>query len=150
MAEVYAYPPVGFRFRVTFDLLDNEKGIDTHFQQVSGISRELSIETYDEAGESRYTHQLPGKPKYGKLTLKRGMLTSSELIGWFRNAIENFEVEITTVTVSLQNNSDEDIAQWQFHQCWPQKWAIDAFNAQESQLVTESIDLVYSHFTRTK
>ena len=143
------YPPVGFHFSVGFGFLNQgAENKDVHFSEVSGISSELGVENYDEAGESRYTHRLPGKPKYGNLSLKRGLLADSALILWFRNAIENFEVETTNVTVTLLNSNHEPLSAWEFVNCWPQKWSVDAFNAQQSQVVVESIDLVYAYFKR--
>ena len=47
------YPPVGFHFRVEFDLPQASDN-DIRFREVSGLSMELEEETYNEGGENRF------------------------------------------------------------------------------------------------
>ena len=51
-------PPAGFHFRVEFGVPD-APGNDTRFREVSGLTRELEEETYNEGGENRFVHKLP-------------------------------------------------------------------------------------------
>ena len=141
------YPPVGFHFRVSFEL----PGIagdasDSRFQEVSGISAEINVEEIKEGGENRFVHRIPVRAKYSNLVLKRGMLTNSKLISWFRDAVENFNFTPTTVTVKLLNENHEPISSWTFVEAWPVKWSVSNFNAGESQLVIDTIELSYKNY----
>lgn len=146
MAEYQLH--VGFHFMVHFDFLGSEESNDTLFREVTGLKSSLKVESYDEAGEGRFTHRMPGKPQYENLVLKRGMLLNSKLHQWFKNAIENFEVETSNVRVVLRNDKDEPITQWTFFNCWPQAWSVNNLHAQQSDIMVDEITLVYDYFKR--
>lgn len=140
------YPPVGFHFKVEFGLTD--AGSDVRFQEVSGLTSEIGIEELQEGGENRFSHRLPGRVKYGNLVLKRGMLTDSGLIGWFRNAVEEYTFDPVDVQVTLLNEDHDPIMSWSFTNAWPVKWAVSDLKAQDNSLVVETIELAYNYFRR--
>ena len=141
-------PPVGFHFRVEFSL-SGMTDRDNRFQEVSGLSAELGSEELQEGGENRFVHRLPTLPKYGNLTLKRGLLTDSGLVQWCRDAIENFSFAPTTVNVTLLNEKHDPLGPtYSFVRAWPVKWAVSDFKAQENGLVVETLELSYQYFTR--
>src|ERR1700752_1822982 len=103
------YPPVGFHFRVDFGLIP-AGGPDIRFQSVSGINLSVpNSETYQEGGENRFTHRLPQRASFDNLSLKRGMLIGSQLIGWFKDALEGFKFNPKLITVTLMNPSHEPL-----------------------------------------
>ncbi len=142
------YPPVGFHFRVEFDL-DGLTDADTRFQEVSGLAAELGIEEVVEGGENRFSHRLPTRAKYSNLILKRGLLTDSQLIQWCRDAIEHFEFAPTTVNVTLLNELHKPVSETlSFIRAWPVKWSVSDFKAQENAIVVETLELAYNYFAR--
>jgi hypothetical protein len=48
------YPPVGFHFRVEFNLPDGQSD-EIQFREVSDLSIELEEETITEGGDNRFT-----------------------------------------------------------------------------------------------
>lgn len=144
---VNRYPPAGFHFSVIFDGLGTEK--ETGFQSVSGLNASIpnSFEI-KEGGENRFTHRLPERATYDNLVLKRGLLVGSELIGWFRDAIEYFKFQPITVTVNLLNENHEPLESWQFVNAWPSKWNIEGFDAEKNGIIAETIELSYQYYTR--
>lgn len=146
MAGSY-YPPVGFHFKVEV----NGKGngdTDLRFQEVSGLSAEITIEELQVGGVNAFSYKLPVKAKYPNLILKRGMLKDSKLIDWFKQAIENFIFDPTLIYIYLLNEKHETISTWEFTQAYPIKWAISDFKAQENSLVVETIEIAYQFFQR--
>jgi len=141
------YPPVGFHFKVTFSV-DGVTDMDTRFQEVSGLSAEIGIEEVNEGGENRFVHRLPTRAKYGNLVLKRGMVTDSGLIAWFRDAVESFAFAPADVLVTLLNESGQPLAGWNVVRAWPVKWSVSEFKAQEGAVVVETVELAYQYFTR--
>ncbi len=139
------YPPVGFHFKVEFVGLGNDN--DVRFQSVSGLSVEYDTETFKEGGENRFEHKLPVRTKYPDLSLKRGMLTDSEVIRWVLDALQNRSFDPRDVDVSLLNEEHEALRTWHVHRAWPKKWSVSDLNAQENSLVIESLELSYGHFT---
>jgi phage tail-like protein len=143
------YPPTGFHFRVEFGLAGVGPGsLDVDFQEVSGLDQSLDVMSYDEGGENRFSHRLPTRTKYGNLVLKRGMLTSSALIDWFRNGIESLDVQPVDVRVILLSPASQPVAAWSVSKAYPVKWNISGFNAADSSVVTETIELTFQQFTR--
>ena len=141
------YPPVGFHFRVEFSSFPSSE--DTRFQEVGGMAAELGVEELTEGGENRFSHRLPGRARYGNLILKRGLFTDSELIGWCRDAIENFDFTPDTVNVTLLNENHEPVAEtFSFVNAWPVKWSISDFKAQENGIVVETLELAYQYYSR--
>lgn len=141
-------PPVGFHFLVEFTLDSLKKNRkDTYFQTVSGLSVDIETEEIAMGGENRYKQKLPVRTKFPNLVLKRGMLLDSELINWCRKAIEQFEFSTTDITVKLLNEEHKPLKVWNIVNAYPVKWNIDEFNAMESKLVLETIELSYDYFT---
>lgn len=136
------YPPLGFHFRVEFTDIDGE----FEFQSVSGLSVELQTEEFAEGGENRFKHKMPVRTSFPNLVLKRGIKINSELISWCRNAVENFEIVPKDITVSLLNEEHEPLTTWNIVHAWPVKWSVTDFNAEESKIVIESIELAYNYF----
>ncbi len=136
------YPPLGFHFKVEFANLKSE----FEFQSVSGLTVELETEEITEGGENRFKHKLPVRSRYSKLVLKRGLLTDSSLIKWVRDAVEDFNISPTDLTISLLNENHEPLMTWNVVHAYPVKWSVADFNAEESKMVIETIELVYNYF----
>jgi len=64
MASSY---PVGFYFELSF------RGEDAAFQEVSGMSKELSVEEVVCGGENRFKYRLPTVSSSQNLVLKRAL-----------------------------------------------------------------------------
>ncbi|WP_114750566.1 phage tail protein [Pleomorphovibrio marinus] len=139
------YPPVGFHFLVEFSGLEAEEA-DIRFQSVSGLTVNMDTEDVSEGGENRFKHKLPLRTNYPNLTLKRGVVVGSALINWCRDALENFIFEPKDLTIKLLNEQHEPLQTWNIVHAYPVKWAVDDFNAQESKLVLETLELNYHYF----
>lgn len=140
------YPPVGFHFKVEFMDVPNLAQRDTYFQDVSGLSRELGTETVNSGGENRFSFKLPTRAQYNNLVLKRGLWVDSKLIQWATDAIEHFDIQTSTVMVTLLNENHEPLQTYQCIHAWPQKWNISNFNAEENKIVIETLELAYQYF----
>ena len=144
---MYTIPAV-FHFKVEFRL--GEPRADNRFQEVTGLSSEISVEEVREGGLNEYAHKLPTGAKYGNLVLKRGFITDSAVTDWCRDAVENFDFDPVDVNVSLLNEEHEPLAAWEFMGAFPVKWSVSDFKAQENAIVVESLELAYRMFRRVK
>ena len=140
-----AYPALGFHFSVNFDV-SGASGADTRFQEVSGISSDMQMIEVKEGGENRFSHKLPVRANYSNLVLKRGLFTDSGVINWVRKAIENMDIEPASVTVSLLNENHEPVHTYAFVNCWPKKWEVSNFKADDNSVVVETLELAYQYF----
>lgn len=136
------YPPLGFHFRVEFA---NIKG-EFEFQSVSGLNVELETEQIAEGGENRFKHRLPVRTKFTNIVLKRGLKVNSDLIKWCRDAVLDFNIVPTDMTIILLNEEHEPLQTWNVVHAWPVKWEVTDLNAEESKIAVESLELVYNYF----
>lgn len=143
------YPPVGFHFKVEIDGISKGDDDDVRFQEVSGLSVQLTTEDLKEGGENRFTHKLPAKASHNNLILKRGLLKNSKLIDWCIDAIENFNFKPHDMLVTLLNENHEPLLSWSIINAWPVKWSISDLNATSNAIVVETIELNYNYFRRT-
>jgi phage tail-like protein len=143
-AGMYNIPAV-FHFKVDFGPSLHES--DNRFQEVSGLTAEVTTEELREGGLNEYAHRLPTGVKYGNLILKRGFV-DSEVSSWCRKAVQEFIFEPRLVTVTLLNEEHEPVSAWHFAGAYPVKWSVSDFKAQENALAIESLELAYSRFMK--
>lgn len=150
MAAETEYPLPAFHFQVSIDGASGE----TSFQEVSGISSELSIEELPEGGENRFVHHLPTGVKHGNLVLKRGIGSSSSPLVKKCVAVFNGDFatsfEPCTVRVFLLDEKASPIRGWIFFNAIPIKWDTEGFNSTKNEVAIETIELSYSYSIRSK
>jgi phage tail-like protein len=144
------YPPVAFYFKVSFP--GSSEIEDTSFKEVSGINTELDVESVEEGGENRFSHQLPKRAKHNNLVLKRGLTTSSSnLYKWVKENIEgDFSALFTTkmVQIDMLNEEGQALYSWTCDNAYPIKWEIDGLDANKNEVVIETIELAYNTLNR--
>lgn len=136
------YPPLGFHFKIEFG---NQKD-EYQFQSVSGLNVDLETEEIAEGGENRFKHILPLRARYPNLVLKRGLVVDSALIDWCKAAVEGLDFSPTDIIIKLLNEENQPLMTWNVIHAYPVKWSIADFNAEESKVVIETIELSYSYF----
>ncbi|GGC44671.1 hypothetical protein GCM10011386_41220 [Parapedobacter defluvii] len=142
---MFAYPPVGFHFLVTFELFPQTPN-DFRFQEVTGLEMTMEMEPFTEGGQNRFTWELPVKAKYSDLVLKRGMFIGSGILMWCKNAFENFVFEPVNILIALLNDQHVPIQAWYVVNAIPKAWSVSAFDAEKSSVVIENITLSYQYF----
>jgi phage tail-like protein len=134
----------GFYFKLTF------QEQDIAFKEVSGISKELSIEEVASGGENRFKYRLPTVSSNQNLVLKRGIAPAESLFAKWCGTIIGQElsnpIQPQNVILRLIDANDQTIMLWTFHNAYPVKFAISDLNTQESDIAIETIELVYTYF----
>lgn len=139
------YPPWGFYYKVEFSISKDTN--DARFQTVSGLAVEYDYESFKEGGENRFEHKLPGRTRYLDMVARRGMLTDSAVIKWFLAAFRDREFRPADINVILMNEKGEPLRTWKVAHAIPKKWLVSDFNANESSIVIETMELTYRYFT---
>jgi phage tail-like protein len=155
MAEVY-YPPSAFYFSVSVlgsatpvaDLTQ----IDASFQEVTGIKAEFDIEEVSEGGENRFVHHLPRAAKYSNLVLKRGAVSiDSFLAQWVGQTIGArlaLPIIPQNLLVTLLKADGTPTIAWLFVNAYPVRWEMSAMDAQQNQILSETLEFSYNYFER--
>ncbi|WP_163411037.1 phage tail protein [Flavobacterium ajazii] len=136
--------PVSFYFTLSFS------GVDAAFKEVSGISKELSVEEIVCGGENRFKYRLPTVSTSQNLVLKRAVVpVGSQLVNWCSSCIDQGlanTIQPQNVILSLLNANGIVCMQWTFNNAYPVKYAVSDLNSQESNIAIESIELAYTYF----
>ena len=111
MAE---YPLPVFHFQVEWG------GANLGFSEVSGLNIETQIIEYRDGVTPEYSSvKMPGIPKYGNITLKRGIVPAdNEFYAWLNTTALN-KVERRDLVISLLNESHEPVMTWKVTNCFP-------------------------------
>ncbi|AKD55545.1 phage tail protein [Spirosoma radiotolerans] len=149
------HPPAAFSFKVDFlDVPGAGGDTEQRFQEVSGLSVEITTDELNEGGENGFTYKLPKRAKYPNLVLKRGMLPNSALRQWLQDAMSTYFIALdfsfkpSDILITLQNESGDPLAVWKVMQAYPVKWNTSDFKAADNALVVETIELAYQFFER--
>ena len=146
-------PPVGFRFDLKFfDARTKAPYVatdepDASFQEVSGLSVDFEVQTVKD-GNLPTVLKLPVKPVFPDLVLKRGLLLETQILTWIFSLLRDssMQVQPLELELSLKNEVGDPLINFRFFNAWPKKWSLGDFNAMESSLVIETLELSYQSF----
>jgi phage tail-like protein len=138
-------PQVGFHFLVLFEIFPQFPN-DLRFREVSGLGVSVEMETKPEGGEHRFAHNLPVRAKYEDVTLKWGKCLGSGVLFWAKQAIEEFKFKPSNVLISLLNADHVPLFNWYLINAIPKRIEVSGINAQNSEIVIESLVLSYQYF----
>lgn len=91
----------------------------------------------------------PGLVKYENITLKWGMTESMVLYNWMKE-VEGGTINRKTVVISLQDDTQAEIAKWTVISAWPTKYTATDFNATSNEVAVETLVLAHEGVTRDK
>jgi phage tail-like protein len=155
----FSHQTVNFCFSVEFTFKHGQKADVIGFQSVTGLDSTLETEPLKEGGENRFEHTLPVRRKYGPLTLKRGVVRpgSSNLTDWLKRTFDDdLQTEVveplSEVTITLLNESNENLMYWVINNVWPRSWKIGELNAEQGAVLIETLELNFNRliFNRGK
>ena len=149
MYEEAKYPPVNFRFQVTFE---TNKG-EYYFSKVSGIEMKLSVTPLSEGGNNNTVHKLPGATEYTDLGLHHGLVSSSSaFFKWCQDTIKSdYTTPIVPESLLIVKLLDEEgvcLVLWNFRNAYPISLKVGDLDAQSQAVLIEELSFAYSDFER--
>ena len=93
--------------------------------------------------------KVPGRLKWGDITLKRGLTSSMDLWKW-RKLVEDGDVKGARKngSIIMFDQSLKPVAQWDFKNAWPSKITGPAPKSDSNELQVEEITIVHEYITR--
>lgn len=136
------YPLPVFHFEVDWG------GTNLGFSEVSGLTQETqAIEYRDGKSKEYHVIKMPGIPKWGNITLKRGIIKGdSDYKTWYETIALN-TVERRTVTIKLLDEEHNPAVTWTVKNCFPVKVEGPGLKATGNEVAIESIELAHEGFT---
>ena len=112
-----------------------------YYTEVSGLTAEIEVMTYNEGGRNDSVHKLPTRMKHPNLVLKRGVTTVKDLEAWLEDSFMGPTRK--EITLTMYNQRLEKIRTWSFKNAYPVKWTGPSFNAAQNAVATEAIEIVH-------
>ena len=137
-------PFTAFNFEVG---LDGVISGQTRFQQVSGITWEMNVEDFQEGGLNTHTRKIKGPAKYGNVTLKRGVLQSTDDVWqWVKANMNNTKGKPLRSNVSIIGYNDAmqtGQITITLKEAYPCKWEAPSWDTKSSAILMESLEIAH-------
>lgn len=148
--------PVAFYFNVTF--LGQPAIEDIAFQEVSGLSAELDVETRQEGGANDAVLHLPKGLKIGRVSMKRAVLpigsgAGASLTDWVVNTLdfdEDKPIQRRDLLIHLLDAKGNTLHLWECGGAYPVKWATDGFESQKNAVAIINLEFACTTLKQTK
>lgn len=93
------------------------------FSDVSGLGTEMTIAEYRNGNDAEnHVRKIPGVHKVSDVTLKRGIVNSSDLWDWIDDVRRNGPEAQRDVTITLRDEAGADVESWTLHGVVPMKY----------------------------
>ncbi len=112
------------------------------FSECTGLETNLDIEEYREGGNNGTVLHFPTRVKWTNLRLKRGVTFADDLWNWHYD-FSRGKVKRRDGIVALQDERQNPAKVWSFKRGLPVRWAGPAFNATQSQVGFEEIEIAH-------
>lgn len=112
------------------------------FSECSGLEVSMQTEDYQEGGNNSTTLKFPKHMSYTNIRLKRGVTSSDDLWLWFNDFIEG-KGKRKDGTIILRDEQQKAVKTWQFKRGIPVKWTGPTFNAMQSQMAIQELEIAH-------
>ena len=93
------------------------------FSDVSGLETDIHISEYRDGNEPEpHVRKIPGSHKVGDVTLKRGVVDSSDLWDWITDARTNGVDAQRDVVITMRDEAGNPVQQWKLRNVIPMKY----------------------------
>ena len=95
--------------------------------------------------------KIPGRLKWGDITLKRGITKNLDFYGW-RKQVEQGKVEEARLdgTIIMYDQTMTPIAEWNFFKGWPSKISGPSLSSESNAVGIEELTIVHEGIKRIK
>jgi phage tail-like protein len=132
-------------------MLDVGGKITGYFTEVSGLGSETEVVEHKVINDKgvEVVLKVPGRLKWGDITLKRGITSNMDLWGW-RKMVEDGDVKGARINGSIVMFDSEltEKARWDFLNAWPSKLTGPAPKADSNEIGIEELVLVHEYIVR--
>ncbi len=100
---------------------------------------EWEVEEVKEGGVNTFIHQLPGRRKSARISLKNGVSKTS-LVAWYLDTMQGKFVR-KAVTVTLCDLKLRPVMAWRLSEAFPIKWSGPQLKSDDSAVAVQTLEL---------
>ncbi len=123
------------------------------FRECTGMGSEHEVVEYKASGKQGQLvfKNVPGREKWNKITLKRGVTDAMDMADWRELVAEGKVKEARkNGTITLYDQDGQPKATWNFVNAWPSKLTGPTYNATSNEIGIEELEIVHEGFKRVK
>ena len=125
-----------FAVRIGADVLGS-------FTSVSGISHEIEMETFNEGGRNTGPLFFPKGPMAQRLTLERGVVYLDAYNIWMAAALTGSYTKLSG-TIEMYDITGTLLHMWTMSSVYPVRIEAPSFNAMETEIAMERIEIMHT------
>jgi phage tail-like protein len=123
------------------------------FTECSGLGSEHEVVEHKVVGEGgkEIVRKIPGRLKWGDITLKRGVTTNTDFWDW-RKMVEDGNVSKARKdgSIIMYDQEGQPVARWDFERGWPSKISGPSVKSDGNEIVIEEMTIVHEYIKRSK
>jgi phage tail-like protein len=123
------------------------------FTECSGLGSETEVVAHKVMGpgNQEIVRKIPGRLKWGDITLKRGITANLDMWTW-RKLVEDGDVSGARLngTIRMHDQEGSVVAEWQFEKGWPSKISGPSLKSDGNDIGVEELTIVHEYIKRTK
>ena len=134
-------PLVSFNFAIEVSGI-----ISGYFTEASGLGSEHEVIEHKVMGEGgqEIVKKIPGRLKWGDITLKRGISDSLDMWEWRKMVVDGkVESARRNGSITMYDQEGSEVARWNFERGWPSKVSGPSVNTTSNEVGIE--ELVITH-----
>ncbi len=123
-----------------------------YFSEIAGISSESDVIEHKVSAEGKdFVQKMPGRLKWGDVTLKRGITSNLQIWEW-RQQVEEGKMNDArkNCSILLYDRNMNVAARWDFINAWPSKVSGPDIKADGNEFGIEEMTIVHEGMKRTK
>jgi phage tail-like protein len=122
-------------------VVDIGGGEEIAFAEVELPAAEIEVIEYREGADGpSSSRKLPGRARYGKVVLRRGISGRLELWEWFKS-VRDGQLQRRDVTITLLDEQRQAVQRWLLRDAWPTKYDPSDLNAKGNEVFVELLEL---------
>jgi len=139
-------PLLGFNFA-----LEMQGAVTGYFTECSGIGSENEVidhKVVDDSGRE-ITRKIPGRLKWGDVTLKRGITDNMQIWDWREDVVQgNLDSARKNGSVVMMDRNYQAVARWNFENGWPSKVSGPSLKSDSNEFGVEELVIVHEGIYR--
>jgi phage tail-like protein len=143
---LYEDPLLGFNFELKI-----EGKVAGYFTELSGVGSEHEVIEHKvvDGGGHEIVRKIPGRLKWGDVTLKRGITTNLQIWEW-RDLVVKGDMSgaRAPVTITMYDRAYTPKAIWHFANAWPSKVSGPNFKSDGNEFGVEEVTIVHEGMFR--
>ncbi len=142
MPDQRTAPYSAFNFQVNWNGPNTPDTLLGGFSDVSGLNTEIQVAEYRTGADpDNHVRKCPGLHKVGDVTLKRGVVNSSDFYSWIDLTRSTGVDQQRDVTITLFDESQNPIQKWILRKAIPMKYTGPTFSGKGNDIAMEELVL---------